>query len=162
MIKKEIIAEFVPELQVVIFIIVIFFFFLCTGKTGIDLGFYENVNVDLDIFLYNACEILGGWTTGNKWCSFNQKFEYALGLFSAFCSDFIGIYLNLTISFVEDLLCRVALNDKSKILNVILKHAGTVLVKFFDLFDQVNKSVCYENHKVKQKFAPYYATQSTL
>ena len=124
--------------------------------------------------MYNSCEILGGWTTGNKRCSFNQRFEYALGLFSAFCSVFIRIYLSLTISFVEDLLCRVALNDKSKILNVILKHAETVLVKFwnntnvkffhefFDLFDQVNKSVCYEKHKVKPKFGSYYTPQSTL
>ena len=54
------------------------------GKVGSALGFYNDLNVDLDVFVYNVCEHLGGWTKNNGKCSFLQEFEYALDLFSGF------------------------------------------------------------------------------
>ena len=124
------------------------------GKVGSALGFYNNLNVDLDVFAYNVCELLGGWTKDNGKCSFLQEFEYALDLFSAFSSVFIRLYLDLTINCLENFLCRAVLVDKNKMANQILKHASIFLNKFwnetnskffhefFDLFDQVNKSAC--------------------
>ena len=168
MIKKCTIADFVQELQVVIFI-TNFFSNMCIGKEGLDLGFYYDIHVDVDVFLYNACKILGGWTSDSKWCSFHEKFGYAVDLFRAFCSVFVRIYLNLTISCFEDILSKVAVIDKNKILTQILKHAEIFLRKFwtetnmkifhefFYLFDELNRSFCYKNDKVKPKFGPYFA-----
>ena len=110
-----------------------FFSNMCTGKVGANLGFYYNINVDLDVFLYNASDILGGWTTSNSWCSCHQNFGYALELFQDFCSVFVRIYLNLTITCFEDILCRVALIDKNKILTQILKHTDTNTKIFHEL-----------------------------
>ena len=42
------------------------------GKVGLDLGFYYDINVDLDVFLYNVCN-LRGWTSDNNWCSFHEN-----------------------------------------------------------------------------------------
>ena len=97
---------------------------MCVGKVGSPLGFYDDLNVDLDIFVYNVCELLGGWTKDNRKCSFLQEFEYALDLFPAFCSVFIRLYLNLTINCLENFICRAALVDKNKMKNQILTHAS--------------------------------------
>ena len=82
--------------------------------------------------------------------------------------------MNLTISCFEDSLSKVAVVDKNKILTQILKHAEIILLKFwretniklfqefFDLFDQLNRSVCYRNDEVKPKFGPYFAPRPTL
>ena len=73
MIKNQIIAEFVQVLVEVIFMTVIFFSSLRLGKVGSDLGFYDDIIVDLDVFLYEVCEILGGWTKSNGKCSFFSR-----------------------------------------------------------------------------------------
>ena len=52
---------------------VIFFSSLRLGKVGSDLGFYDDIIVDLDVFLYEVCEILGGWTKSNGKCSFFSR-----------------------------------------------------------------------------------------
>ena len=54
---------------------------MCIGKVGLDLGFYYDMLVDLDVFLYNVCEIFGGWTSDNNWCSFHENFGFAVDLF---------------------------------------------------------------------------------
>ena len=140
----------------------------------VDLGFYNNLCADLDVFLYNVCDILGGWTKGNKECSFFQDLEYFLDLFSVFSSVFIRLYLNLTIDCLDNFLCQVALIDKNKLVNLILKHADIFFSKFWnetnskfvheflDLSDQVSKSVCFKNHKVKPKFGLDNGPQATL
>ena len=58
-----------------------FFSNMCIGKVGLDLDFYYDMLVDLDIVLYNVCEILGGWTSDNNWCSFHENFGFAVDLF---------------------------------------------------------------------------------
>ena len=94
------------------------------GKVGSAFGFYNYLKVDLDVFVYNVCELFGGWTKDNGNCSFLQEFEYALDLFSAFSSVFIRLYLILTINCLDNFLCRAALVNKNKMTNQILKHAG--------------------------------------
>ena len=91
------------------------------------------------------------WLDFSKWCSFHEKFGYAVDLFRAFCSVFVRTYLNLTISCFEDILSKIAVIDKNKILTQVLKHAEIALLKFwretnikffhefFDLFDQLKK-----------------------
>ena len=125
------------------------------------MGFYYDMHVDIDVFLCKACKILGGWTSAN-------------GVLFMKNLDMLLIYLNLTVSCFEDILSNVAIIDKNKILTHILKYAEIVLLKFwretyiiffhefFDLFDQLNKSVCYRNDKVKPKFGHYYAPRPTL
>ena len=71
-----------------------FFSNMCIGKTRLDLGFCYDMHVDLDIYLYNACKILGGWTSDSNWCSFHKNFRFAADLFRAFCSVFFRVYLN--------------------------------------------------------------------
>ena len=95
-------------------------------------------------------------------------------MFAVFCSIFIRLYLNLTIDCLDNFLSGAALSDKNKLLNWILDHADIFLRKFwtetnckffhefFNLFDQVNKSVCFKNRKVKAKFGPYNGPQATL
>ena len=34
--------------------------------------------------------------------------------------------------------------------------------EFFDMFNMVNSSVCYQNVKAKPKFGPYYGPRCTL
>ena len=77
--------------------------------------------------------------------------------------------MNLTISCFEDILSKVPVIDKNKILTQILKNAEIFLRKvwtetnvkffheFFDLFDELTRSFCYRNDKVKPKFGPYFA-----
>ena len=67
--------------------------------------------------------------------------------------------MNLTISCFEDILSKVTVIDKNKILTQILKHAEIFLQKFwtetnmkffrefFYLFDELNRR--YKNGKVK-------------
>ena len=100
------------------------------GKVGLDLGFYYDINVDLDVFLYNVCN-LRGWTSDNNWCSFHEKFNYGIDLFKAFYSVLDRIYLNLTVSCFEDLLSKAVVTDKNKILTLILKHAEISLLEFW-------------------------------
>ena len=59
-----------------------------------------------------------------------KNLDYAVDLFRAFCSVFVRIYLNLTISCFEDILSKIAVIDKNKILTQVLKHAEIVLLNF--------------------------------
>ena len=80
----------------------------------------------------------------------------------------------MAVSCFEDILSKVAVIDKNKILTQILKHTEIFLRKFwtetnmtffhefFDLFDELNRSFCYKNDKVKPKFGPYFAPRPTL
>ena len=43
------------------------------GKVGYALGFYNDLNVDLDVFVYDVCELLGGWTKDNGKCFFSSR-----------------------------------------------------------------------------------------
>ena len=63
---------------------------------------------------------------------FFQEFEYTFDLFSAFSSVFIRLYLNLTINCLENLLCRIVLTDKNKIIKQILKHANMIFGKLWN------------------------------
>ena len=113
-------------------------------------------------------------TTDSKKCSFFNEFEFAFDLFMAFSSLFVRLYLNLTVDYLDNFLCRAALADRTKLIGLILKHAKIFLLKFwnetnskffhefFDLFDQVNKSVCYKNQELKPKFGPYNFPPCTL
>ena len=58
-----------------------FFSNMSIGKVGLDLGFYYDRHVDLDVFLYNVCEILGGWTSDNYWCSLHKNVGFSVDLF---------------------------------------------------------------------------------
>ena len=66
------------------------------------------------------------------------------------------------------------MSDEQKIIQNILNHAYFFLGKFwdetnnkffyefFDMFDMVNFSVCYQNFQTKPKFGPYHGSRCTL
>ena len=84
------------------------------------------------------------------------------------------MYLNYTVACFSDFLSRVSLPDEQKIIQKILKHAYIILCKFwdetnyklfyefFDMFDKVNSSVCYQNVYTKPKFGPYDGPSCTF
>ena len=84
------------------------------------------------------------------------------------------MYLNYTVERFLDFLSRVSLSDEQKIIHKNLKHAYIFLGKFwdetnykffyqfFDMFDKVNCSVCYQNVYKKQKFGPYHGPRCTF
>ena len=126
------------------------------------------------IFLLNADDALGGYTKDNGKCIYFQNFELVRDLFAAFCSVLIRMFLNYTVDCFSDLLCRVTLSDEQKIIQKILNHAYFFLImfwdetnyeffyEFFDMFDMVNSSVCYQNVKTKPKLGPYHGPCCTL
>ena len=123
MINKHTIANFVQELQVAIIVTVISSQICVLVKQGLIWVSIMICMLILTFFLYNTCEILGGWTSDSNWCSFHENFGFAADLLRAFCSVFVRVYLNLTVSCFEDILSKVAVIDKNKILTQTLKHA---------------------------------------
>ena len=103
---------------------------------------------------------------------FFQSFEYATDVFCAFSSILIRIYLNITFPFFSWILTNMC--DQKKIVNIILKHGHFLLSKFwhevnisyfyefFDLFDTVNLSFCYQNIVTKPEFGPYHGPSDLI
>ena len=111
--------------------------------------------LDLDDFLLNARDTIGGYTKDSGKCCYFQNFEFARDLLPAFCSVLIRMY-------------------EQKIIQKILKHTYIFLSKFwnetnykfiyefFDMFDKVNSSDCYQNVYTKPKFGPYHGHRCTF
>ena len=144
-----------------------FFSCLRIGKAGSYVDFYGDLRIDLDVFLHAALHIME--TTDSKKCSFFNEFEFAFDLFITFSSLFVRLYLNVIVYCLNNFLCRAALADRTKLIDLILKHAKILLLKFWkffhkflDLFDQLNKSVCYKNQELKPKLGPHNFPQCTL
>ena len=128
----------------------------------------------LDVFLQDASDNLKYYTKDNGKCCYFQSFEFARDLFAAFCSVFVRMYLNYTIDYFSDLFSRISLSDEKKIIKKTFRHALILLKKFwdesnykffyefFDMFDKVNSSVCYQNVTNKPEFGPYNGPYSTL
>ena len=96
---------------------------LCVCSVGSYLDCSSSDRLDLDVFLLNADDFLGGYTKYNGKCCYFQNFEFARDLFAAFCSVLIRMFLNYTVDCFSDLLCRVTLSDEQKIIQKILNHA---------------------------------------
>ena len=124
--------------------------------------------------MLNASDNLRCYTKNNGKCCQFQIFEFARDLFAVFCSVFVRINLNYTIDYFSGLFSRIYLSDEKKIIEKIFRHASSLLNKFwdesnykffyefFDMFDKVNSSVCYENVTNKPEFGPYHGPYSTL
>ena len=145
---------------------------------------YVDINtsdrLDLDVFLLNASDNLTCYTKNNGKCCHFQIFEsvvifeFARDLFSAFCSVFVRVYLNYTIDYFSGLFSRISLSDEKKIIEKFFRYASSLLNKFwdesnykffyefFDMFNKVNSSVCYQNVTNKPEFGPYHGPYSTL
>ena len=103
-----------------------FFFFecnaflkLCVFSVRSYLDCSSSDRLDLDVFLLNADDALGGYTRDNGKCCYFQNFEFARDLFAAFCSVLIRMFLNYTVDCFSDLLCRVTLSDEQKLIQKI-------------------------------------------
>ena len=95
-------------------------------------------------------------------------------LFAAFCSVFVRMYLNYTNDYFSGLFSRISLSDEKKIIEKIFRHASSLLNRFwdesnykffygfFDMFDKVNSSACYQNVTNKPEFGSYHGPYSTL
>ena len=91
-------------------------------SVGTDLDYSSSDRLDLDFFLLNTRDNIGGYTKDSgKYCYF-QNFEFARDLFTAFCSFLIRMCLNYTVECFSDFLSRVSLSDEQKIIQEILKH----------------------------------------
>ena len=175
MIKNQITVEVVQGF------VKFFFFFECNAFSNLNVrsvGTYLDCSIsdhlDLDVFLLNACDTIGGYTKDSGKCCYFQNFEFARDLFAAFCSVLIRMYLNYTVECFSDFLSRVSLSDEQKIIQKILKHAYIILCKFwddtnykffyefFDMFDKVNSSVYYQNVYTKPTFGPYDGPRCTF
>ena len=69
-IKNQIIADYDQGLMTVNFYDCNFVSNMRVDKVGYALGFYNYLNIDLDVFVYNVCELFGSWTKDNGKCSF--------------------------------------------------------------------------------------------
>ena len=81
-------------------------------------------------------------------------------------------YLNITLKYFPFL--STNLQDEKRITETIVKHSHFLPSKFwhevninyfyefFDLFDTVNSSFCYENVITKPKICPYHGPRATL
>ena len=105
---------------------------MCVCSVGTYLDCSSSDRFDLDVFLLNACDTLGGYTKDSGKCCYFQNFEFARDLFAAFCSVLIRMYLNYTVECFSGFLSRVSLSDEQKIIQNILKHAYIFLIKFWD------------------------------
>ena len=84
------------------------------------------------------------------------------------------MYLDLTLGYFSRLFSLLTLVDEHKIIEKIVKYGHFLLSKFwhdtninffyefFDLFDTVNSSVCYQNVATKPKFGLYHGPCPTL
>ena len=84
------------------------------------------------------------------------------------------MYLNYTIDYFSCLFSRISLSDEKKIIEKFFRYASSLLNKFwdesnykffyefFDMFNKVNSSVCYQNVTNKPEFGPYHGPYSTL
>ena len=93
---------------------------VCSVGTYLDCS--SSYRLDLDVFLLNARDTIGGYTKDSGKCCYFQNFEFARDLFAAFCSVLIRMYLNYTVECFSDFLSRVSLSDEQKIIQKILKH----------------------------------------
>ena len=157
------------------------FFYECNAFSNLCVYLFESYldiktsgRLDLDVFLLNASDNLRCYTKNNGKCCHFQSFEFARDLFAPFCSVFVRMYLNDTIDYFSGLFSRISLSDEKKIIEKIFRHALSMLNKFwdesnykffyefFDMFDKVNSSVCYQNVTNKPEFGPYQCPYSTL
>ena len=90
------------------------FFFECNAFSNLSVcsvGTYLDCSssdcLDLDVFLLNARDTIGGYTKDSGKCCYFQNFEFARDLFAAFCSVLIRMYLNCTFECFSDFLSRV-------------------------------------------------------
>ena len=126
--------------------------------------FLENFHrIYLDVFWFGEARYL----KDSKNCSLFQLFSYPQELFAAFSALLVRMYLNCTVGSLSRLLCSVSLVDEKKIIDIIFKHCRIFLDKFwhatnyqfffdfFDRFDKVNSSVCFNNFVGKPQFGPY-------
>ena len=81
--------------------------------------------LDLDVFLLNACNTIGGCTKDSGKCCYFQNFEFAWDLFAAFCSVLIRMYINYTVECFSDFISRVSLSDEQ---NIIQESFGMKLI----------------------------------
>ena len=129
--------------------------YVCLFESYLDINTSDRL--DLDVFFLNASDNVRCYTKSNGKCCYFQKFEFARDLFAAFCSAFVRMYLNCTIDYFSGLFSRIFLSDEKKIIEKFFRHASSLLNKFwdesnhksfyefFDMFDKVNTSVCYQN-----------------
>ena len=89
---------------------------LCVCSVGSYLDCSSSDRLDLDVFLLNAGDTLGGYTKDNEKCCYFQNFKFARDLFAAFCSVLIRVYLNYTVNCFSDLLHQVSLSDEQKLI----------------------------------------------
>ena len=115
------------------------FFFECNAFSNLSVcsvGTYldcsSSYRLDLDVFLLNARDTIGGYTNDSGRCCYFQNFEFARDLFAAFCSVLIRMCLNYTVECFSDFLSQVSLSDEQNIIQKILKHAYIFLSKFWD------------------------------
>ena len=129
------------------------------------LAIRSDQRVYLDVFLSNANATVGGYSKNNEKCCFFQIFHYARDMFAAFSGVLIRMYLNITLNFFSYL--HTNIHDEKRIREIIVKY-GSFLIsnfwhevninyfyEFFDLFDAVNLSFCYQNSAEKSKYGPY-------
>ena len=103
---------------------------VCSVGTYLDCS--SSYRLDLDVFLLNARDTIGGYTNDSGRCCYFQNFEFARDLFAAFCSVLIRMCLNYTVECFSDFLSQVSLSDEQNIIQKILKHAYIFLSKFWD------------------------------
>ena len=84
------------------------------------------------------------------------------------------MYLNYTNDYFSGLFSRISLSDEKKIIEKFFRHASSLLNRFwdesnykffygfFDMFDKVNSSACYQNVTNKPEFGSYHGPYSTL
>ena len=132
----------------------------------------SNHRIDLDVILCNSEFNLSNYTKHNGKCCFFQIFKYAQDLFDAFSGVLIRMYLNIMLNYFSFL--STNLQDEKRITETIAKHSHFLLSRFglevniyyfyefFDLFDTVNSSFCYENVVTKPKFCLYHGPHATL
>ena len=94
---------------------------VCSVRSYLDCS--SSDRLDLDVFLLNADDALGGYTRDNGKCCYFQNFEFARDLFAAFCSVLIRMFLNYNVDCFSDLLFRVTLSDEQETIQKILNHA---------------------------------------
>ena len=92
--------------------------------------------------------------------------------FVLFQASYLTVYLNVTFPFFSWILANI--RDQKKIVEIIVKYGHFSLSKFwhevnigyiyefFDLFDTVNLSFCYQNIVTKPEFGPYHGPSDLI
>ena len=123
MIRNQIIVESVQGFAKIFFFECNAFSNLCVCSVGSYLDCSSSDGLDLDVFLLNGDDALGGYTKYDGKCCYFQNFEFARDLFAAFCSVLIRMSLNYKVDCFSDFLSRFTLSDGQETIQKILNHA---------------------------------------